>query len=378
MKTCLITCIIAFLLFGCKKEEDFIKTLPSCSPGVLFTHSPVPLDDVIRFVPLGHYKPSSHTFPTSHHYIDVTRGEGSIPIYAMCDGWIVSVTEFSELPPVNKLYALEFWACKDVLVTYRHVPLLENTIQSQLTKIIKSESYTTGGQTYHYKTYETRIRVNAGDKIGELPDMDEVIGLELESIDKRARLPFVNPERWGGYNYINTISFLNLATPEIKNAYHEVVKYNQGGYLHRTTPPLEGQVCYDIKGTVQGLWFLPGKDVYPEDPHLALILNYYYPQKNVFSVGTSVPGLPVLAYEFYPEESGTHNRSFDKITADGNIYSFSDFYNIWDEPITDYTFPTENVILIQLTDLETLRIEKQTKNDGPPFSFKNNYVDFKR
>jgi hypothetical protein len=95
-------------------------------------------------------------------------------------------------------------------------------------------------------------------------------------------------------------------------------------------------------------------------------------------MGTSVPGIPSLAYEFYPVESGTHNRPFNQVTADGQIYSFSDFYNIWDQLITDFTFPSENVILMQLIDQETLRIEKQTKSDGPPWSFRNNYRDFSR
>ena len=118
--------------------------------------------------------------------------------------------------------------------------------------------------------------------------------------------------------------------------------------------------------------------VAPEDPHLSLILNNFDPRKNVISMGTSVPGIPSLAYEFYPEESGIHNRAFNKITNDGKIYTFSSFVNIWDQPITDFQFPSENVILMQLVDYETLRVEQQTDSDGPPWSFKNNFKDFRR
>jgi hypothetical protein len=95
-------------------------------------------------------------------------------------------------------------------------------------------------------------------------------------------------------------------------------------------------------------------------------------------MGTSVPGIPSLAYEFYPEETGTHNRPFNKITNDGKIYTFSNFVNFWDQPVTDFTFLSENVILMQLVDDETLRIEQQTVSDGPPWSFKNNFKDFVR
>jgi hypothetical protein len=71
-------------------------------------------------------------------------------------------------------------------------------------------------------------------------------------------------------------------------------------------------------------------------------------------------------------ETGTHNRSFDQITDD-QIYSFSGFTNIWGEPNA-----TGFVILIQLVDDETLRIEKQTEGDGPPWNFTNNFTEFER
>ena len=33
---------------------------------------------------------------------------------------------------------------------------------------------------------------------------------------------------------------------------------------------------------------------------------------------------------------------------------------------------------MQLVDNETLRVEQQTDSDGPPWSFKSKYKDFKR
>jgi len=76
-------------------------------------------------------------------------------------------------------------------------------------------------------------------------------------------------------------------------------------------------------------------------------------------MGTSVPGIPSIVYEFYPEETGTHNRPFNQITNDGDICTFSNFVNICDQPITDFIFPSENIILMQLIDDKILRIEKQ-------------------
>jgi hypothetical protein len=256
-----LTFLLLVFFPGCNKDEDFVKTLPSCPDGVVFPVSPIALEDVIRIVPLGHYRPSPHVFPTSHHYIDIIRGKGNIPIYAPCDGWINFVTE-NQLPaPYHVEYSVTLWACRDMMVMYGHVPRLDQAILDQLGKVTKTNVYSTGGVTFNLNIYEPRIRVKAGDRIGELPDM---------------------------------------------------------------------------------------------------------------------PGIPSLAYEFYPEASGTHNRPFNLITNDGKIYTFSNFVNIWDEPYTDFLFPSQNVIFMQLVDEETLRIEQQTTSDGPPWSFKNNFRDFKR
>lgn len=379
MKTTLLVFIVgAMFLAGCKKEEDFIKSLPSCSSDIIFTHSPIALEDAIHFIPLGHYNPSGHVFPTSHHYIDIKRGKGSIPVYAPCDGWITYVAENSVPAPLTREYSIELWACRDVMVKFGHISRLDNAILLELGEVKETDSYATGGATYNLKVYKPRIQVKAGDKIAEMLDLDNVSGIDFGTIDKRKKLPLIKPERWGEYGYVNAVSFLDYATPEIKNAFFEMVQHGNEGYLQRSTPPLEGQICYDVKGTAQGIWFYPGKEVAPEDPHLSLIRNNFIPEKNVISMGTSVPGLPSIAYEFYPVASGYHNRSFDKLTADGQIYSFSGFSNFWGQPITDFTFPSENVILMQLVDQETLRIEQQTASDGPPWSFKSNYRDFKR
>ena len=329
MKSFVFFVLLSSLLFtGCKKEEDFVKSLPSCPEGIVFPVSPIALEDVIRIVPLGHYNPSGHVFPTSHHYIDIVRGQGSIPIYAPCDGWITFVTEHQLPAPYNVEYSVSLWACRDIMVKYGHFPRLAQSILDQLGKVTKTDTYSTGGKTYNFNIYEPQIRVKAGDRIGELPDMPGITGIDYGTIDKRESLPLVKPERWGEYDYKHAVSFLNYTTAEIRNFYFDVVQTGNEGYFQRKVPPFEGQVCYDVEGTIQGIWFMPGKPLLPEDPHLSLILNNFNPQKNVISMGTSVPGIPSFAYEFYPQESGTHNRPFNKIKNDGNIYTFSNFLKI--------------------------------------------------
>ena len=93
----LLIVFISLSVTCCKKEKDFVESLPSCPVSIVFPVSPIDLEHVIRIIPLGHYNPSRHVFPASHHYIDIVRGISSIPVYAPCDGWITFITE-NQLP----------------------------------------------------------------------------------------------------------------------------------------------------------------------------------------------------------------------------------------------------------------------------------------
>lgn len=372
----LILLLIAFQ--ACNKEEDFIETLPLCANDVIFTHFPIDMDLVKSFEPLGHYIPPGHTFPTDHHYFNIKRGQGDVDIFAPCDGWITYVAEYEVQGPIQKEYAFELYPCKEVWIKCGHITRLDNSILSQLGEKESEETYTTGGVTYHTKNYQTQIEVKAGQKIGKLLDLDVVSGMDFGTFDRRVKLDFVNPSRWEEYGYINTVSFLNYSSPEIKTKIYKLIQFDNEGLPLRTTPPLEGKVCYDVKGTAQGIWFFPGKPVSPEDPHLALIRNNFTPEKNVISMGTSVPGLKSIPYEFYPESTGTHNRSFDEITADGKIYTFNNFLGFWGNPLEEFLFPHDKIILFQLESETKLKVEVQNINNGPPWAFSQNAVAFER
>jgi hypothetical protein len=114
MKNICSLLFILIILVSCNKEEDFIETLPSCSTEIVFTHFPINMEHVINFVPLGHYNPPGHVFPSDHHYFNIEHGFGNIDIYAPCDGWITFVSENQLPPPISKEYAFELMACKEI------------------------------------------------------------------------------------------------------------------------------------------------------------------------------------------------------------------------------------------------------------------------
>jgi hypothetical protein len=111
----------------------------------------------------------------------------------------------------------------------------------------------------------------------------------------------------------------------------------------RTVPPVCGTVMQDVANTAQGRWYFGSSA--NDDPHLALVHDNVIPGQPVFSVGTSVPSLPVGVYLFIPAASGRLNASFDRVTSDGNIYCYQ------------LSNSSGRHIFVQLASASTLKIE---------------------
>ena len=118
----------------------------------------------------------------------------------------------------------------------------------------------------------------------------------------------------------------------------------------------------------QGSWFLSGTiGSSPEDPHLALVHSNIHPDRAVFSIGISVPGIDSGAYEFLPRGQGLLNRDFPDNTADGRVYGFQ---VAW----------FEGIIIVMMHDAETLWIEAlKGAGTGPTsWAFSQNKTVFVR
>ncbi len=376
MKKIFILTLFIFTL-GCSlfpedDEKSTWENLPSCSSDPIFTHLPMDKENILNFIPLGAYNPPGHVFPTDHHYFDKKMDKGVTDIYAATDGWIISVSKVESTGWSTTQYSLELAPCNKIKIKYGHLTVLDPNILNQLGSKDGSEFYTTGGDTYEMSNYNTKIFVKAGDKIAQLLDLPDASGIDFGSIDLRTTPIFINPDRFDNFGYINTVSLVNYATPQIKTTLYNFIQYNNETTPLRTATPIEGQFAYDVPGSVQGLWFKPNTSTTPEDPHLALIKNPYSSNRYVFSMGTSVTGLTPQPYEFVPEANGSQNRKFDEI-IDYQIYSYTNFKGFWGEDIAPGV-----VILIQKTPQGTLKIEKQTSSDGPFWNFTSNVVEFER
>ena len=189
---------------------------------------------------------------------------------------------------------------------------------------------------------------------------------------RRAPLAFVTPSRHIG-DQPYTVCPIDYFSAGPK-ADMEALLGRFDGTFHRTTPPICGQIMYDIAGTAKGDWYYPGAPDVPEDPHLSLIDNNVSAPQETISIGDSLPNQSQAFYPFDPVSSGFVDRDFAQVTADGHIYCYDTFH----DPGGAYSGAP--IFIIQMPTPTTLKIEQQPAPDcsAGSWTFTSNAVTFQR
>ncbi|MBS3123857.1 hypothetical protein J4437_04450 [Candidatus Woesearchaeota archaeon] len=114
------------------------------------------------------------------------------------------------------------------------------------------------------------------------------------------------------------------------------------------------------------MWFIKNtENTYPDDPHLALVLDNFDPRVNVFSVGRSITSLDSKTYSFNPSSEGEVNAAFAQVKP-GVVYCYEHNDN---SPVWGFT------MILELLDEETLKIERQSGSEcNAPFKFNSGTV----
>lgn len=346
-----------------------------------FTAYPVGLGNIDSILPLGNLNPSSHTFPTDHIYLYLKKSNPAdpnsaplqTPYYAPGSVWITDITVSRHATDGYTDYSITFYACKQLVNQYGHITSLSSKIASYLKPPYTNFSdYVTGGKRYINYAKRTAIKVSAGEKLGTTGGRVGQNALDFNTYDLRHTLSFAKPSRWTQSQVKNAACPLDYYSLAPKATLQAKLGY---GVEHRSVAPICGQVNQDVVNTAQGVWFKSGvANTYPEDPHMALVHDNVNPAIAVFSVGTSLSskGLASGRYFYTPSNSGYVNRDFHHIVP-GASYCF--------EPTSREGSPiASTIILLQMTNTTTLKIEKQTADDcgSRPWSFGSNYVTFVR
>jgi hypothetical protein len=151
-----------------------------------------------------------------------------------------------------------------------------------------------------------------------------------------------------GFDSFHVACFIDYFTADLKASAQDKIHRAPG------ESPTCGSYDQDVAATAQGKWYLAGTDspaTSSEASHLTLGIDTYNSGLGSFSIGNASVGTGV--HTFTPSHSGTRNRNFPEVTADGNVYCYE-------------SLSTSGIIfLIQLPTATTLSIEKQTADSCP-------------
>ncbi len=372
-------------------SEDYVcvllfpsKSLPSCDgEKELFTVSPILFEDLESVVPLGSLNPPDHVFPTDHIYMNVKSDDEilNIPkraaVAAPGDIQVAQITS-SEDPFANPPftdYDLEFYPCKEVYAKFGHITSLSQKLQNYFDQAPGDCTvHSKDGKEFTRCQKAVSIPLKAGEKIGTTGGFQGAArGLDFWLADNRnEKINYANPSRWGKRDFYITCP-ADYFTPKVRNTLYSWFKL---GKIPRTIEPICGTIEQDVAGTAQGAWLVVGtSDTYSEDLHLALAHDNFNPLKGVFSVDASMSesGLPAGAYLFDPKSSGMVNRDFQEVTSDGNMYCYESLNKKFEDKLP-------MIIILQMTDSTTLRIEKQSRSEcgNGPWSFSSGSTEFER
>jgi len=356
------------------KTKEATLSADEGSSKLVFSASPIDVENIASITTLGSLNPPGHTFPTGHIGFYIIKQEGinlaqEVTLYS--PGTYI-VTRANAIEHLNKGitdYAITFQEPDNFYIRLGHISSLAEDVFGNTTSFQTwemTEEYSTWNETYRWWTKEYDLKIEAGQVIGTVGGNPGVYALDFLVRDfEQIQLDVANPERWADNQYLHAVDPLNYY--EDNDVLEQLIKLVDREMPEGEKPPY-GSVLQDITGTAQGCWFLNGvNETYPETPHLALVFHNKRPRSMVLSVGSSVKNLPAALYEFLPQENGSLNREFSDITADNIIYGYD---------IERF----DGIILVQMSDSETLWIEvfPEAHSDPSQWNFSTDKTIFKR
>lgn len=352
------------------------SNFPSCGSNYTFFDTyPINQSSYTNLVPLGGTNPPSHVFPSNHqgYYLTSATTTSGTPLLSPGNVTITQIDDIENITGGWHDYTIYFKPCNELTVYFGHVPAITDKLSQALTEPFGwNGTYTTGGITYRNRGKNVSITMTSGEQMGTSGGRSGSTALDLGAYDTRVNNSFANTNRWYDMTR-NSVCVLDYFSTSLKNAMMDKIFRAWDDNQKRTQEPLCGTAAQDQSGTAQGAWFSPGFSGSGEDPHIALVHDYFEFDKPIFSVGTNMAksGLNVGVYPISVQHSGQVNRDFDEVTSDGNIYCYDSNGNGYT------TGPLK--ILVQLTDSTHLKVEKQSDSCGSgPWSFTSSASEFER
>ena len=374
------------LLFAYTRNQ-----LPSCGQNhTFFSVLPVSQNETKSLVPLGQVTPPDHVFPAPHNYIYIIDPQNPqnkhASVYSPGDLTLVqlgirhynvfgNVTNFTD-------YTLVFQPCSEFSMYFHHVTTLSYA------PFVKAAQQII--QTCHFSTTinedfcsgEVNIPIMAGDLIGTAGDLAAgAFGMDIGARDSRlqtGKSALIDPSKACLLGRCYTVCAFDYFTAEIRNRLRFTDPF---GTVTRTQQPTCGTVYHDVAGSLQGYWYNSTNarsSISPEAEFLFLGPDSIEPSMQIVSIGVGASTISPGKYLFQPTNSGLVNLNLSVATRGGTVYCYETTmqpgasYGALNSPIS--------VILIQLVDSNTARIEKINSNScgNGPWQLDSSYTDFVR
>ena len=380
-------------------SDTYQAGFPDCPSDLagLLTSPIIDMDSLVVLTPLGNSAPPGHTFPVDHIYFnDGIHDSPPTGLYAPGSGTITQIIEEQGFDNSGNVMrssvAIDIVLCKGVMITLGSEAVLTPEIREAINQAGPGQCKDSAGKhenenSIHTCSYRFHYSVTAGTKLGDISQGNNP-NPEVWAFNYNAtRRTDVDWTRYSNEKFTYTFCLFDLYSGDLKSEYYSkfgtyidpamaIAAYKKGGkpvppdlvtgFIPRTGEPICGSINQNVSGTVQGDWFGAEyeKTFSINSKDLALIHSNSDPTIGRFSIGGNFVPSPGID-EFIPLHSGTYNREFSEVTADGNVYCYDGTNStlIWQHQGTK--------ILVQLMDAHHLKIESQSGTCGPNEKFVN-------
>ncbi|MDP2593767.1 MAG: hypothetical protein Q8P36_00285 [bacterium] len=332
--------------------------LPACG-SVLMTVPPVPLSAITSIEPIGSANPPEHTLASisSDTYIAV-EGQGTTattPLVAPGDMWIILIQPRYGVTQDPEDHVIKYAFCKDVYGVVDHV----KSFSPEMQKLVAAYQCQYGGTPGDSQCPIMLLEpVKAGTPLGTVGRMQG--NFNFGTWDLRVTNNFVNPSRHGLLTKHSTCPFDYFAAP-LKTA-----------LMAKLDGPSCGSVEHDVLGTLAGDWFI-GDASPTRHADWGKLLHFgtdnRFADQSVISASGIFISQPTK-WVFPAATSGTVDRRFKDVTADGTMYCYD---NNGNHPYKSYEKGVRSgKILARLTSKSELKVEHQEGEcQGGNWTFKN-------
>lgn len=337
--------------------------MASCRGTSQFTSPIADLSTIDYIEPLGHTSSyngnSQHVFPVDHMYVSLRHTQPSNPQSDTLSATVLSpgdieifqvkdVTYLKNNQVIGHDYTMYMAPCKEVTIYLGHIDTVSQAIQNAVAQATGDKKFcqpdfTQDGTTFRPCGYSVLVNVKAGEQLGTAGGP----GVRTQAFDygtydaRVAPLAFVDQKYWTPEN-LHAVCGLNYyPAGAVKTAQFQKLKSTK---ITAGLPDC-GNNMWDVAGTLQGNWILPGTPTGPVPDMQGLSIAPYDmdPSQIVVDWGGTIA--PADRVTVHTAASGVINRLPSQVTADGKVYCYSDSYK---------------AVSIQLVDGSTLKAEEHS------------------